>query len=157
MPSVLFVCTANRFRSPLAEAAFKQCLNDDGCLEDWDVWSAGTWTESGLPPAAAALKAARRLGLDIERHRSQSITSDLLLRSDLVIVMQASQQEAILVDFPHAAGKIMLLSEIVEGIKYDIPDPIVSLDGSDQELAKVIINLVKQGYKKICVMAQKRR
>ncbi len=71
--------------------------------------------------------------------------------------MQASQQEAILVDFPHAAGKIMLLSEIVEGIKYDIPDPIVSLDGSDQELAKVIINLVKQGYKKICVMAQKRR
>ena len=157
MPSVLFVCTANRFRSPLAEAAFKQCLNDDGCLEDWDVWSAGTWTESGLPPATGALKAARRLGLDIERHRSQSITSDLLLRSDLVIVMQASQQEAILVDFPHVAGKTMLLSEIVEGITYDIPDPIETLDGSDQELATVICNLVKQGYKQICVMAQKRR
>jgi len=157
MPSVLFVCTANRFRSPLAEAAFKQCLFDDGCLEDWDVWSAGTWTESGLPPAAAAVKAARRLGLDIERHRSQSITSDLLLRSDLVIVMQASQQEAILVDFPHVAGKTMLLSEIVEGIAYDIPDPIETLDGSDQELATVICNLVKQGYKQICVMAQKRR
>ena len=157
MPSVLFVCTANRFRSPLAEAAFKKCLYNDGCLEDWDVWSAGTWTEGGLPPAAAALKAARRFGLDIESHRSQSITSDLLLRSDLVIVMQASQQEAILVDFPHVAGKTMLLSEIVEGITYDIPDPIETLDGSDQELASVICNLVKQGYKQICVMAQKRR
>ena len=121
------------------------------------MWSAGTWTENGLPPAAGALKAARRLGLDIKRHRSQSITSDLLLRSDLVIVMQASQQEAILVDFPHVAGKTMLLSGIVEGIAYDIPDPIETLDGSDQELATVICNLVKQGYKQICVMAQKRR
>ena len=100
MPAVLFVCTANRFRSPLAEAAFKKCLQDDGCLADWDVRSAGIWTESGLPPLPTALKAAKGMGLDIGIHRTQPVTPELLSRSNLVIVMQASHREAIQLEFP---------------------------------------------------------
>jgi protein-tyrosine-phosphatase len=149
MLTVLFVCAANRFRSPLAEAVFKRCLLDDGCMIGWEVRSAGIWTESGLPPVPSAIRAAKRLGLDIERHRSQPVTSDLLSRSDLVIVMQASQKEVIQLEFPRASEKTILLSVLGEGILYDIPDPFETMDEIDHEVAIEIDNLVKRGYKKI--------
>ena len=155
MPSVLFVCTANRFRSPLAEAAFKKCLQDDGCLGGWDVKSAGIWTESGLPPTPTALRAAKEMGLDIGRHRTQPVRPELLSRMNLVIVMQASHREAIQLEFPQAAGKTYLLSEIVEGIPYDVPDPFEIGIDSNQELAEEICDLVKRGYKKISTAALK--
>jgi protein-tyrosine-phosphatase len=157
LPTILFVCTANRFRSPLAEAAFKKCLQNNRNQAEWDVRSAGTWTGSGFPAAASALRAAKTLGLDIGKHRTQPVTQELLSRSNLVIVMQASQREAILVEFPFAAGKTILLSEFAEGMAYDIPDPVEVLDDSDQVLAKTIINLVNQGYKKIGEFVQKNK
>ena len=49
MPKVLFVCTANRFRSPLAAAIFKRFLLESQETGRWRVSSAGTWTRSGLP------------------------------------------------------------------------------------------------------------
>ena len=156
MPAVLFVCTANRFRSPLAAAAFKKCLEDDGCWSGWDVTSAGIWTESGLPPFPTALKAAKGMGLKIGAHRTQPITSELLSRSNLVIVMQASQREAIQIEFHEAAAKTFLLSEIVEGIPYDIPDPFENeTEDTHQELAEEICGLVKRGYNKIVAFARK--
>lgn len=49
MPSVLFACTANRFRSPIAAARFSHCLQNEVDVQDWRVGSAGTWAEPGLP------------------------------------------------------------------------------------------------------------
>lgn len=154
MPSVLFVCTANRFRSPLAEAAFKKCLAEHGSLLGWHVASAGTWTEPGLPPAPGALRAAKRLGLDIGRHRSQPVTLQLLSKTNLVIVMQASHREAIQLEFPQVTGRMMLLSEIVGHLPYDIPDPFETSDDNDQELAQEVCNLVERGYTGIVAFAQ---
>ena len=157
MPTVLFICTANRFRSPLAEAAFKKCLKEDGCQTGWDVESAGLWTEGKLSPFPTAIKAAKEMGLDtIRTHRAQQITSEMLAKYDLVIVMQASQKEAIQIEFPETTGKITLLSEIVEGFAYDIPDPFETVEESHQELAEEICGLVKRGYKRISDLAESR-
>ncbi|MGB9521787.1 MAG: low molecular weight phosphatase family protein, partial [Anaerolineales bacterium] len=49
MPSVLFVCTANQCRSPLAQGLFQLALN--GQLSGWRIDSAGTWAVNGLPPS----------------------------------------------------------------------------------------------------------
>jgi protein-tyrosine-phosphatase len=155
MPFVLFVCSANRFRSPLAEAAFKKCLEEDGSRADWEVSSAGLWTESGLPPVPTALTAAEGMGLNISNHRTQPITTELLSRSDLIIVMQASQREALQVEFPETAGKIILLSETADGIAYDIPDPFDAVD-SHQDLAKEVCSLVKRGYNRIAYIVRNR-
>jgi protein-tyrosine phosphatase len=154
MPAVLFVCTANRFRSPLAEAAFKKCLNAHGSLVGWQVSSAGTWAERGLPPLPSAVLAAKELGLDLERHRSRSVTHELLSSSDLVIVMQASQREALHLEFPQATGKTVLLSELVEDLPYDIPDPFDSMDENHQRIAQEIFDLVMRGYNRIVAAAQ---
>ena len=56
MPTLLFVCTANRFRSPLAAAYAARQLRDAGLPADWQAASAGTWTPAGLPAHPKALE-----------------------------------------------------------------------------------------------------
>ncbi|RPJ38045.1 MAG: low molecular weight phosphatase family protein, partial [Chloroflexi bacterium] len=70
MPSVLFVCMANRFRSPLAAAIFRKSLEEKGLAGSWQVGSAGTWATPGQPVIPSVLAAARELGLDLSGHRA---------------------------------------------------------------------------------------
>ena len=96
MPSVLFVCTANRIRSPLAEQLFRRQL--EAGVQDsaaWRVASAGTWTKPGLPAMPLAQQAAAELGLDLSTHRSQPIDDIALEDYGLIITMEQGQQEAI--------------------------------------------------------------
>lgn len=83
---VLFVCTGNTCRSPLAEAALKRRL---GALNDRvEVGSAGVAAVPGAPASAGSLAVARSAGLDLERHRSRPLTADLLRAQDLVLLME---------------------------------------------------------------------
>jgi protein-tyrosine phosphatase len=63
MPSVLFVCRANQFRSPLAAACLQRAIKQVGTGTDWVVESAGTWTKPGLPVPQVVLQVTHRLGL----------------------------------------------------------------------------------------------
>jgi len=153
MPSILFVCLANRFRSPLAAAFFCQHLDQVADKQSWTVGSAGTWTEAGLPPDARALQVAKDWGLDIKAHRSRQVNAVLLSQRNLVLVMEAGQKEALQVEFPKERDKIYLLSEVVDGNPYDIPDPF-SLDGPTyKEIALELYELIKRGFKNICNLA----
>ena len=152
MPSILFVCLANRYRSPLAAAFFCQCLEQAANRQDWSVGSAGTWTKAGLPPDGRALQDARDCGLDIKAHRSRQVNAVLLSQSNLVLVMEAGQKEALQVEFPREREKIYLLSEVVDGVPYDIPEPN-DPDTSHQEIANEIYGLIKRGFKNICNLA----
>lgn len=123
MPAVLFICTGNQFRSPIAEACFRRELEVRGVQEGWQVSSAGTWTTDGLPAAETAIVNAKRLGLDLGNHRSRVITAQLAHDADLMVVMEQGQQEALRHEFPRNAHKLQLLSELATGSRYDIPDP----------------------------------
>ena len=117
MPSVLFVCTANQFRSPIAAACFLKHIEREALDTKWKVESAGTWTESGMHAPGIALQVARSLGLDgLESHLTRQVEQDLLDQFDLVIVMEKGHKEAIYTEFPSARQRLYLLSEIVEGI-----------------------------------------
>ena len=93
MPTVLFVCTANRYRSPIAEACFKRQLEGYSNEGDWEVLSAGTWTTDDLPPMPEAVEAAQRIGLDIQAHRSREISKELIDRSGLTLVVFTSRMK----------------------------------------------------------------
>lgn len=153
MPSILFVCLANRYRSPLAAAFFCKCLEQAADRGSWVVGSAGTWTQPGLPPEARALKDARDRGLDIKSHRSRQVNIALLSQSNLVLVMESGQKEALQVEFPKDREKIYLLSEVTDGIPYDIPDPFGPDSGTHQEISNELYELIKRGFENICKLA----
>ena len=151
MPSVLFVCTANRFRSPLAAAFFREAMRDY-TGSDWVVDSAGTWTSTGLPVLTEVSLIARKYGLDLSRHRSKPVTEPLLSAHDLVLVMEAGHKEALQTEFPSVGDRIFLLSQAAEGRIYDIPDLIDSLE-SMMEVAENIRELIQTGLGNICGLA----
>jgi protein-tyrosine phosphatase len=164
MPSVLFVCTGNQFRSPIAAAAFIERLNDEGgaCLckhgrqaTGWRVESAGTWTVAGQPPLPAAIQAAASCGLSLEGHTARLVEASILSCADLILVMESGQKEAILSEFPNMGKKVFLLSEIAEGVAYDIPDPLVSEEDLSEEIAKEVCALVGKGFQRICELARR--
>jgi len=153
MPSVLFICTANQFRSPIAETCLKQKLKDLGEVENWRVSSAGTWAEKGLPAHPMAVKAAAGVGLDLSEHRSKPVTPRLLDRSDLVVVMEKDHKEALLTEFPLMNAKIILLTELVGETNSNVPDPVVDKCHDADEVTEMICSLIDAGFDNLLTLA----
>ena len=152
MPSVLFICTANRFRSPLAAAFLIKALEEMGIIESWRIGSAGTWATPGQPVLQTVSDAARGFGIDLSGHRSERVSRPLLSEYDLILVMQASQKEALLSEFPELGERVFLFSDVVERRSYDIPDSPGSGQGV-QEIGAELDALIRRGLNYICVLA----
>jgi protein-tyrosine phosphatase len=152
MPSILFVCTANRFRSPLAAAFLLKALEEKGITESWHIGSAGSWASSGQPVLRSVLEAAQGFGIDLSAHRSTRVSRRLLSEYDLVLVMQASQKEALVSEFPELAERVYLFSEVVERRSYDIPDAPETERGV-REIGAELDGLIRRGLNYICVLA----
>ncbi len=154
MPSVLFVCRANQFRSPLAAAFLKEFVHGTNARGNWSIESAGTWTQSGLPAAAVTLQIAHRLGLPgLEDHRTRAVTRELLQDFDLVLVMETGQREAIASEFPDVQRHVELLGEVVDGIAYSIEDATGQGKGPE-EVAAELRALIQRGGQKILGLAE---
>jgi len=152
MPAVLFVCTANRFRSPIAAALFRKALKTHKVEGTWHVASAGTWAVSGQPPLLDVLKVSQDYGLDLSDHRSTRLDAQSLEDNDLILVMQTSHKKALQGEFPSHKDKIYLLSEVVEERAYDIPDLFDSLQGV-QDVSANLDELIRKGWERICSLA----
>jgi len=90
MKTIVFVCTGNTCRSPMAECMFRALLNQHGLENEWHVLSAGTYAMSGAPASTGSLRAMQRRGLSLESHKSQAVTRALLDSADLVVGMGQS-------------------------------------------------------------------
>ena len=162
MPSVLFVCTANRFRSPLAAGIFRQALAEQekektspwniGRANDWEAGSAGTLAVSGLPALPHVVAAAKQLGIDLASHYSRQVSEELLSRYDLVLVVQESHREMLLSEFPHLVERIYLLSQVINDDAFDFPDTYDSIPGVMQ-VCVVMNDLIRRNLHYICVLA----
>ena len=152
MPSILFVCVANKFRSPIAAACFERALVQSGQSREWKVNSAGTWAIPGLRVPSEVARAAWAMDIDLSSHLTQAIVPSRLETYDLILVMERGQREALLVEFPYLQNRVQLLSEVVDGIPYDIPD-IQALDHTPEEIARDLCELIERGFPKICELA----
>ena len=139
MYSVLFVCTGNQYRSPIAAEAFREQLIRDGRAAQWRVSSAGTWTSSGRHALPEAVELARSFGLNIYGHKTCMLDAKMLEDADLILVMEQGHKESIQVEFPFARNKVYLLSQATEGLIYDIPDPAEL----KQEARNIIYDMVE--------------
>lgn len=155
MPTVLFVCTANICRSPMAAALFSQQLArraPDFPSDEWTIRSAGTWAGEGLPAPRNSLEALARQGIDLSAHRSHCLGEADLDAANVVLVMTKGQREAIVAEFPRAAAKVFLLSQTA-GPAYDIPDPYGGTKADYEVCADHLRYLIAAGFERILVLA----
>lgn len=92
---LIFVCTGNTCRSPMALGIFKSMVQKEG-LSGIYCDSAGTFASKGEPAAENAVKVCKEIGVDISEHRSKSINDVSDFGSfDMYIVMNHNQQRAL--------------------------------------------------------------
>ena len=109
--SVLFVCTGNTCRSPMAEMCFARMTAGRNIM----AASAGLYAFDGEAMSLNSLQVLAENGIDGSHFRSQSVTHDLVSASSLILTMTASHRAELLLRFPQAAEKCFTLTEISGG------------------------------------------
>jgi low molecular weight protein-tyrosine phosphatase len=107
---VVFVCTGNRFRSPLAAALLERAMNDQPVT----VESAGTLDLGPLPPFLETIEEGHRLGVDVSAHRARSVRELDLHSADLVLGFEQVHVARAVVEASAPRGRSFTLPELVD-------------------------------------------
>lgn len=155
VPSVLFVCTANICRSPMAVALFRSILAENrNDPSRWRIESAGTWAPKGQPAAPEMVEILAARGVKITKHRSRVVTKELLDPFALILTMEAGHKEALLAEFRSLKGKVYLLSEMAAE-NGPVEDPTGGPPEGYLKAADEIERLLRQGLPRIIELASK--
>ena len=119
--NILFVCTGNTCRSPMAAAYFAKICRESG-LSDIHTASAGVAAPGGQPMSCGAEAVLREQGISVE-HTSQTLTEEHVRWADRIVTMTDRHKTAAESWFPAARGKTVLLSRLSDEQGGDIPDP----------------------------------
>ena len=143
MPSVLFVCTANICRSPMAMGLLRQQVSQDE--RSWKIQSAGVWAEKGHPPSDFGRMVLLRRGIDIADHKSQPVTPKLVQDFNLILAMEERHKDALAAAFPAYSYRFYLLSEMV-GKSFDVDDPFGLALPDYEDTAQEIEQILQEGF-----------
>ena len=125
----LFVCTGNTCRSPMAEVMWR--------ARGHEAMSAGLYAQDGSCASSGARNAVKHMGLDLTRHRAQSVTEALIQTADKVVGISQRHVLALMQRFPRYADKIIAMPR-------DIADPFGGDDDDYLRCAEEISHALDQ-------------
>ncbi|MFO7154199.1 MAG: low molecular weight protein arginine phosphatase [Caldicoprobacter oshimai] len=152
MKTVLFVCTGNTCRSPMAEALFKDLAKKNG-LDDIKVMSAGLAAIEGDSATPQAIEVMERRGVDLSDHRARNVDASLVEEADLILTMTDRHKSILSSMYPEAASKIHVLKEYVEGgsVKGELAQildpfgqPVEVYESCARELEEALTKLIEK-------------
>ncbi|XQY91696.1 low molecular weight protein arginine phosphatase [Metabacillus sp. HB246100] len=147
MTNVLFVCTGNTCRSPMAEVLFRHLCDIDSV----DVRSAGVFAVDGSNASHHAIEALKEKGIECI-HQSSSLTNELVEWATVILTMTNNHKQAVIDLYPHVGRKTFTLSEYVgeeNGEKRDISDPFGGTLAMYRQTLSDLQGLIQQLVKKL--------
>lgn len=117
--NILFVCTGNTCRSPMAEGIFRHMA---AAHPEWAAGSAGTSAWDGQTASPETLNVLRSHGIDLSGHASRTVTPELMEEATDIFTMTEGHLAVLLANFPEHADKIRLVT--CHTTKRNIADPI---------------------------------
>ncbi|MFW6097714.1 MAG: low molecular weight protein arginine phosphatase, partial [Chloroflexota bacterium] len=149
---ILFVCTANICRSPVAEGILRQRLKD-AFMDGWTVSSAGTWAMQERGASRNSIVVMNERGIDISDHVARGVDEEMLGEADLILCMEAGHAEALAAEFPEeTAGKLYMLTQMV-GRRNDVADPYGAELPEYQQMADEVEELIDKALPRIKQLA----
>lgn len=115
MDKIVFICTGNTCRSPMAEGLFKAMDGEE--KTGLEAVSAGIFTNNGMSVSENAVIAAKELGADISNHKSQILNENIVNDAKYLVCMTGAHYDQILLKFSNASDKLFTL------LPTDVDDP----------------------------------
>lgn len=137
MDHIIFICTGNTCRSPMAEGLFRAHGGEE--QTGLAAASAGLFTQDGLPASDNAVTAAKELGADISAHRSRMLTHEMAQSARYLVCMTGAHYDRVCELFPDCADKVFTLTQ------RDVSDPF----GGDLDTYRSAASEIDAGVRSI--------
>lgn len=153
---ILFVCTGNQCRSPMAEALFRHMLKEKNIKNgrDFHIESCGTGGFNGCPATFEAIEVMKEHGVDLSRHISRGMSEEILAGADIIFAMAKRHEDILAMLCPQHSTKIHLLKRYISthcsgsnDTEYDleIHDPI----GKDISAYREVYKQLESAFEEI--------